>query len=192
MDTSSIGCVSVPSNTRAVFDLQSELTIIDATYNHIDDFCLGVGMHFEQDTASFARQPSPLVITDDTTTWTIALAGTNADLTIDPVVADAPTTATWNRGPPIDEANLWYLDDTGHDAVISSMRADQISSIHIHGNTVTFDVPADFPQEQVVEVELAATVALGPTPDATGSSCVGPTQCSAKLRVSKLEAVVQQ
>jgi hypothetical protein len=68
------------------------------------------------------------------------------------------------------------------------MSADQASSIYIRGNTVTFDVPADLPPQQVVEVELAATVALAATPDATGSSYMGR---SAELRVSKLEAVVQ-
>ena len=194
MDTGVIGCVSLPSDTRAVFGNESSfmsvaLTMVDAEYNHIDDFCIGIGMYVDLDTALFATQPSHLVITDDSTTWTIVLAGTDADLTIAPVVAGAATTATWNGGPPIDEADFWYLDSKGHDAVISSQ--NQTSSTHIHDNSVDFDVPVDFPLQQVVEVELGATVTLGPTRDATGSSCAGPTQCSAELNVQKLAAVVQ-
>jgi hypothetical protein len=197
LDTTAAGCVSLPSNATARFGNLTApfgslpLTISDASYNDIDDFCIGVGMIGELDASLFVSQPSQLEISDGTTTWDVELVGTDADLTVGPVVAGATTSVTWNGGPPIGDAALWYLDPQNHDAEISSMGGGN-PAIHIHDNSVDVDIPADMPPQQVVEIELDSTVTLGPTPDATGSSCVGPTTCTAEMNVQKYEAVVAQ
>jgi hypothetical protein len=193
LDTNEHGCASLPSNTTALFgDLTHPfrslpMTVSDGRYNDIDDFCIGPGAFLAVDDTLFTTPPAQITLTDDTTTWTVAVAGMEADLTIDPIAPGTTITATWTGGPPIDQADLFFLDDNNHDAGLDSPSP----SVHVNRNSVDFDVPADMPPQQVAQVELQATVGLGATLDATGSSCIGPTQCSAALDVYKYEAVVQ-
>lgn len=183
-------CASVLPGTTITFEGVSLPAFPDADYtdpadDNIEHHCGVVVSHLTVDPSVFARQ-STLVIADDTATWTATIAGLDADITVDPLVAGGSATATWNGGLTIDDASFWYPGSDGHGAVINSSGSP--TRVHVDGNTATFSLPADLPSPLDFDVDFTSTLTLGAHADASGSSCVGPAVCQAQVVVATYRA----
>jgi hypothetical protein len=163
-------CDRVTSRLRATLDGEP-LTLQS-------DECESVWL--ESQTLPPAIESSTLIVTDDTTTWTIDVANLFAH---DILLTQPPKqfgsacagTAVWNGSPGIESAWIVTFDDN-HGITYDSLSGGITHNVTLAGGTIQFAVPS---------VVFPATLSISALSTPTVTRCDGPASCDVEADAAR-------